>query len=231
MRRMQYIRMTRRTRFAVWCTVALAVPVLILVTMLVRLKPILVNMAVSRVSNSVNRIVAAAVNDAVRQGAIDYDMLVTLEKDADGRVTALRSNMGEVSRLQTRISDEILERLGEVSTAELAIPLGSLTGSALLASRGPALRVRIQSVGSVTASFRNDFTSAGINQTKHRILLRIDVSMSILLPTFNTSTKVSNEIAVAETVIVGGVPDSYTNFSTAPSELEQYAEDYILNIG
>lgn len=202
-----------------------------MVSMLVHLKPILINMAVSRVSNTVNRVVASAVNDAVRRGVIDYDTLVTLEKDETGHVTALRSNMGAVSRLQTEISDEVLERLGEVSTMELSIPLGTLTGSALLAGRGPALHVRIQSVGSASASFRNEFSAAGINQTKHRILLHIDVAMSILLPTFTTSTHVSNEIAVAETVIVGGVPESYTNFSTRPSELEQYAEDYIMNNG
>ena len=55
--------------------------------------------------------------------------------------------------------------------------------------------------------------------------------MSILLPGLTTSTKVSNEVAVAETVIVGGVPDNYTYFSTMPDEISQYAEDYILNKG
>ena len=89
----------------------------------------------------------------------------------------------------------------------------------------------MQSVGSTTAHLRNAFTSAGINQTKHQILLDVTVQMSILLPGFRTSTQVSNEITVAETIIIGSVPDTYTYFSTTPEETEQYAEDYILNNG
>ena len=86
-------------------------------------------------------------------------------------------------------------------------------------------------VGSADASLRNAFSAAGINQTRHQILLHVDVYTGILLPGFTASTKVSNEIAVAETVIVGSVPETYTYFSTAPEEQEQYAQDYIMNKG
>ena len=201
------------------------------VVALTHMKPILASLAEAKVNNIVNRIVVAAVNEAVEKGIINYDALVTLEKDDTGRVTALRSNMGEVNRLQSAIADDILQRLSEVSTSELSIPLGTLTGSALLAGRGPSIHVRMQAVGSTSASFRNNFSAAGINQTKHQILLRVDVYMSILLPGFTTSTKVTNEISVAETVIVGGVPENYTYFSTLPEEIQNYAEDYIMNNG
>lgn len=231
MKRLRYLRLTRRARLAVWLGVPCVLLLALCVAMLVHLKPVLVSMAVSRVNNSVNRIVASAVSEAVSDGEIEYDALITLDKDGGGHITALRSNMREANRLQTGITDRILQRLGEVSTTELSIPVGTLTGSALLAGRGPALRVRMQTVGSASASFHNEFSAAGINQTRHRILLRIDVAVSILLPTFTTSTLVSNEMAVAETVIVGTVPDNYTNFSTLPSQIEQYAEDYIMNNG
>ena len=231
MGRLRYMRLSLRNRILIWLSVFGILLVGFCIIALVHMKPILTNLAVARVNNIVNRIVVAAVNDAVNSGLISYDALVSLEKDDMGRVTALRSNMSEVNRLQSIIADDILQRLGEVSTSELSIPVGTLTGSVLLAGRGPSIHVRMQAVGSTSATFRNDFTSAGINQTKHQILLHIDVSMGILLPGFTTFTMVSNEISVAETVIVGSVPESYTNFSTLPGELSQYAEDYILNIG
>ena len=109
--------------------------------------------------------------------------------------------------------------------------MGTLTGSTLLAGRGPCVRVRMQAVGSTDASLRNAFSAAGINQTRHQILLSVDVYTSILLPGFTASTKVSNEIAVAETVIVGSVPETYTYFSTTPDELEDTARDNIMNKG
>ena len=154
-----------------------------------------------------------------------------VETDAEGHVTALRSNMSEFNRLQVQIADDILERLSEVSSSELSIPVGTLTGSSLLAGRGPSIHVRMQAVGSAKASLRNAFTSAGINQTRHQVLLDVSVTMSILLPGFITDAQVTSEIAVAETVIVGGVPNTYTYFSTTPDEVIDYADEYIMNNG
>ena len=231
MRKLLFVRMSTRQRMAVWLSFFAAALIALCCVALLHMKPIVTSLATASVSNKVNRIVAAAVNEAVARGEIDYGTLVSFEKDSEGRVTALKSNMAEANRLQTAVADDILSRLSEVSTSELAIPLGTLSGSTLLAGRGPSIHVKMQSVGSAVASFRNVFTAAGINQTKHQILLDVEVYVSILLPTFTTYTKVSNEIAVAETVIVGTVPESYTYFSTAPDEIEEYAEDYIMNNG
>ena len=231
MGRLGYLRLTGRQRAGIWLTLLALALLAAAVSLLWHLKPVMTSMATARVSNTVNRIVSAAVNEAVADGEIDYQNFVIFDKDDTGHITALRSNVAEVNRMQGRIADEILARLAEVSTSELEIPLGTLTGSALLAGRGPNLHVRMQAVGSASATFRNQFTAAGINQTRHQIFLDVDVYMSILLPGMKTSTKVSNEIAVAETVIVGGVPDTYTYFSTTPDETAQYAEDYIMNNG
>ena len=194
-----------------------------------QLRPLLESMATTRVSNTVNRIVFEAVNEAIDSGEITYDQLISFEKDNDGRITAVHSNMAACNRLQVEILDIILARIDQVSARELSIPVGSLTGSALLAGRGPRIKVRMESVGSSSARFENEFSSAGINQTNHRIVLHIDVSVAILLPGFTTATQVSNAVTVAETVIVGTVPDTYTYFSTDPSAYVDDAKDYFLN--
>ena len=229
MGRLRYLRFTGRQRVLIWLTVIFALLLALTVAVVLHMKPVVVDLATARTSNAVNRIVVAAVNDAVDSGRIDYEQLVDFDKDADGHVTALRSNMAAFNRLQASIADDILQRMAEVSSTDLAIPIGTLTGSPLLAGRGPCLRVRMQSVGTATARFDNQFSSAGINQTRHRIILNVDVHVSILLPGLTTYTKVSNEISVAETVIVGGVPETYTYFSTTPDEIENYANEYIIN--
>ena len=231
MERLRYLRLTGRQRVGIWLTLLVLALLAAAVSLLWHLKPVMTSMATARVSNLVNRIVSAAVNEAVENGDIDYQNFVIFEKDETGHITALRSNVAEVNRMQGQITDEILHRLSEVATSELEIPLGTLTGSALLAGRGPSLFVRMQAVGSTDASLRNAFSAAGINQTRHQILLSVDVYTSILLPGFTASTKVSNEIAVAETVIVGSVPETYTYFSTTPDELEDTARDNIMNKG
>lgn len=229
MGRLRYLRFTGRQRMLIWLTVIFTLLLALTVAVVLHMKPVVVDLATARTSNAVNRIVVAAVNDAVDSGRIDYEQLVDFDKDAEGHVTALRSNMAAFNRLQASIADDILQRMAEVSSTDLAIPIGTLTGSPLLAGRGPCLRVRMQSVGTAAARFDNQFSSAGINQTRHRIILDVDVHVSILLPGLTTYTKVSNEISVAETVIVGGVPETYTYFSTTPDEVENYADEYIIN--
>ena len=194
------------------------------------LRSILGSLAVTRVSNMVNRLVAEAVSSAVDSGEIQYKDLISLEKNDTGGVAALVSNMAEFNRLQATITQDILARLGEMSDIELQIPLGTLSGSAFLAGRGPGLSVRMQSTGSCSARFENQFCHAGINQTTHQILLCIDVSVSILLPGFRTSTDVSNSFAVAETVIVGEVPGTYTYFDSG-NPIEEDAYEYGINNG
>ena len=227
MRKIRYLRLTGRQRRLTWLWLTVLLVTGLCCAAVLHMRPIIVSLATARVSNAVNRIVVDAVRDAIDSGQVNYDVLIHLEKDETGRVAALESNMAAFNRLRSQIADEILRRLSEVSTSELSIPVGTLTGSTLLAGRGPC----IQAVGSADASLRNAFSAAGINQTRHQILLHVDVYTGILLPGFTASTKVSNEIAVAETVIVGSVPETYTYFSTAPEEQEQYAQDYIMNKG
>ena len=208
----------------------LAVSLLALtLTATARMRPLLESLATTRVSNTVNRIIFEAVNEAIQNGDISYERLISLEKDNEGKITAVHSNMAAFNRLQSQILDIILAKIDQVSARELSIPIGTLTGSALLAGRGPRIRVRMESVGSSTARFNNRFESAGINQTKHQIILEVEVSVAILLPGFTTATKVSTAVTVAETVIVGAVPDTYTYFSTTPDTYEEDLKDYILN--
>ena len=226
---MRYLRLTGRQRRLTWLVLAVLLTAGLGCAAVLHMRPIIVSLATARVSNAVNRIVVDAVRDAIDSGQVDYNVLIHLEKDETGRVAALESNMAAFNRLQSQILDLILGRIDQVSARELSIPVGSLTGSPLLAGRGPRISVRMESVGSSSARFENQFESAGINQTKHRIVLRIDVYVSILLPGYSTVTQVTNEITVAETVIVGEVPGTYTYFATDPDAYAGDAEDYILN--
>lgn len=214
-------------RFVILCAAVLLAAALIYASS--HLQPVLSRLAVTRVSNAVNRIVTQAVNEAVESGAVRYDQLISFEKDNDGRVAAVHSNMAVCNRLQSEILNIILARIEEVPARDLSIPIGTLSGSPLLAGRGPRITVRMEAVGSSSAHFGNTFTAAGINQTRHEIVLYIDVSVAVLLPGFTTATKVSNAVTVAETVIVGAVPESYTYFSTNPADGFDDQKDYVLN--
>lgn len=230
MRRRYRPPMTRRQRAGLLCLLLGAVAAALLVVGTVHLQDLLGTMAATRVSNTVGRVVTAAVSDAIDSGDIQYDRLITFQKDNSGGIAALQSNMAEFNRLQAAITEDVLQRLGQVSQTELSIPVGTLTGVALLAGRGPRFTVRMETIGSCTARFENSFDHAGINQTTHSILLCVDVSVTILLPGQRTSTRVSNTFSVAETVIVGAVPETYTYFDSG-NPTEEDAFEYAINNG
>lgn len=191
-----------------------------------QLRPIMNSMAAARISNVIHKAVTEAVTETISTGDYDYDDLISLEKDNDGKITALTSNMSRFNRLQAEVSENVLKKVGSVSSSELSIPIGSLTGIALLAGRGPEFHVRVLSVGTPSAAFENTLTDAGINQTKHQIVLHVEVVVSILMPGYTTSTTVESSLAVAETVIVGSVPETYTYFHSSSMEDVQ---DYVTN--
>ena len=209
MGRLRYIRLTRRQRVRVWLAIILLALTALLAAILLHLRPMLENLATARCANTVSRIVVAAVNDAVENGWMEYDRLVKFDKDSDGRVTALSSNMAEFNRLQTAVADDVLARLSQVSASELAVPLGTLTGSPLLAGRGPKLTVKMETIGTATAKFRDKFTAAGINQTIHKIYVIVLLSVTVALPASKISVETQSEILVCENLIVGKVPDTY----------------------
>lgn len=174
-----------------------------------QLRPELESLAVAQVNSAVT----AAVNDAIVMGIaeenISYDDMVTIETDEHGRVTVLKSNMAQANLLRARLLAAALREVSGLAARTFSIPVGNLTKMELLSGKGPGIRVRILSAGSANAVFRNSFTAAGVNQTLHQVILDVDVKVSVLFPGRTLETAVSIPVCVAETVIVGQVPDTY----------------------
>jgi sporulation protein YunB len=175
-----------------------------------RVKPIITVFAKAEAREAVLR----AMNDAIAEelsGAMRYEDLVTIQKDANGNVTALITDMTKINLLQARVSNSVATHVVNLMSTKLTVPLGDVLGGVLLTGHGPGLPVRIHSVSDIHARYVNNFESAGINQTRHRIVLEVTAEMDLLIPGGRTSTSVTVEVAVAETIIVGTVPNVYAN--------------------
>jgi len=182
-----------------------------LVTM--RVDRLVTRLALSNTSDIVTSVVNNTIAAMMTEGRLDYGELVMLEKDDAGHITALVSNMAKINALQAEITNAVIDALGKGEYIEIRIPLGNVIGGALLSGRGPMLPVRILALPNVSTAFLNEFSDAGINQTRHQIMLSVTVSLSVLLPGKTADLAVSTEVSVAETVIVGEVPDTLRSFS------------------
>ena len=172
--------------------------------------PLVRDLAVARARNAVSAAVQAAV--AARMEAGELADLVRLEKDEAGLVAAAVTDVGRLNALQAALAADVIAYLREPGTADLGIPLGNLMPTPLFSGLGPRLPVRILSVSDAEVRLRSRFSSAGINQTLHRLLLELSARVRVLIPAGTVETAVWVSVPVSETVIVGRVPDSYTYF-------------------
>jgi sporulation protein YunB len=138
--------------------------------------------------------------------------MVYFEKDLDGQITALKTNMSEVNRLKTSVLNRINSDVLSMDTSQLGVPLGSLIFPEFLSGKGPDIPVKILTIRNSEASFDSNFTQAGINQTLHQIIMELSVDVTVLVLGETNSFTVVSHVVVAETIIVGHVPDTFLQF-------------------
>lgn len=143
------------------------------------------------------------------RGNYDYDYFVDLGVSADGQVTSLNANMSRINAF----SAALLDYVGQLDRKNIvvSIPLGNLTGSSLLLGRGPEIEIQMIMLTSPHIEFHSELSAAGINQTEHRLLLDVVVDIDVLVPWGSVETQATTEVLIAQTVIVGRVPNLYVN--------------------
>jgi sporulation protein YunB len=197
---------------------------LVLLGLLLRrqVDPLTRELALASISDVASNVINQAVQEQLEDENLNYDSLIQLERDSDGSITALTTNMQEMNRFKTGLLARLDADVVEIDPDEVGIPLGNLTGIQLLSGRGPSIPVKILSLSSSDAEFQGEFTSAGINQTLHRITLEVSLELLILLPSGTITDRVTTQVNVAETVLLGPVPESYTYFYSGTDSDAKY---------
>ena len=200
--------MRRGTRILLKTLIVLSMLSVLIVPPEIYLRRVASQMAVSDATDCVTLAINDAIYSVMSEGLFDYEYFVRLEKDETGRVAAVTTNMTHINNVSAQLLREVV-RSADGGKIEIKVPLGNLIGTDLLHGRGPDVPVEIIVLTSSSVRFRNDISSAGINQTCHQILLEIRVDIDVMIPWDTISTCVTSEVLVAETVIVGEVPRFY----------------------
>ncbi len=161
-----------------------------------------IDMVTLAVNDTVNRIMA--------EGNYSYDYFVTLEKDNEGNVAAISANMSRINAVSSMVLSEVVSA-AENGVLDIRVPIGNLLGSNILMGKGPEVLVEVITLTSSFIDIENEIISTGINQAKHKIILKVDVDVDILVPWDVLTTRVESNVLIAETVIVGEVPQTYVN--------------------
>lgn len=199
-------RIQRFFRFLLLLAVVLAV---LFVMFRNQYRDVIRELAESRVKSSTSTMANDAIAKQIADGVIQYDRIVYFEKDLDGRITALKTNIGEINRLKTDILNIINSEIMALDSSDIGIPLGDVFLPEFLSGKGPAIPVNILAVRNSDASFSSSFSQAGINQTLHQLTMKVSVDVSVLVLGQTSSFTVSSDVVVAETIIVGAVPNTF----------------------
>lgn len=166
-------------------------------------------LARTQITNGTSDLINDAIDEQIETGNIQYDRIVYFEKDLNGRITALKTNISEVNRLKTDILNLINDEILAMDTAHLGVPIGSILLPEFFSGKGPSIPVQILSIRNSDGSFDSTFTEAGINQTRHQLSMEVLVDVSVLVLGETDSFTVSSQVVVAETIIVGDVPETF----------------------
>ncbi|MGI6538024.1 MAG: sporulation protein YunB [Caldicoprobacterales bacterium] len=174
------------------------------------IKPTIIAMSEAKVEY----IAVLAMNNAVSKVLSDnvkYTDLTDVLTDKDGKISMIQYNTIMINNLSRETSTAAQDEIRTLGAEGISVPLGSITKSKLLSGWGPAIKVRIIPVGSVSTNFSDEFRQAGINQTRHKIYLELKTQVRIVVPLGSDTITVSTKVPISETIIVGEVPDTYIN--------------------
>ncbi len=178
----------------------------------VNMRPAMTALAIARIRS----VAARAMNDAILESMGDetnYARLIQVHESSE-RVYMLQANTHKMNILAADCAEAAQERIAQMGDQGISIPIGTITGISFLAGKGPSLKVTFSPAGSVQSEFNSEFVSSGINQTLYRVNLLLTASVRLVMPGVSETISVRAEAAIAESIIVGDVPEVYTNVAS-----------------
>ena len=187
------------------------------------IRPVLEGLASARVESASARAMNEAILEVLSTDAAGE--LLSAQASQEGHISLLTADAGKLNLLAADCAAAAQRRIQDLGEQGVSVPLGTLSGVPLLAGLGPRLSFRFTPVGMVQSSFHSEFRSAGINQTLHRITLQLTGTVRVALPGRSYSVTVLTQAPVAENVIVGDVPEAYTNVANTDDLLNLIPEN------
>ena len=178
----------------------------------VNMRPAMAALAIARIRS----VAARAMNDAILESMGDetnYARLIQVHESSE-RVYMLQANTHKMNILAADCAEAAQERIAQMGDQGISIPIGTITGISFLAGKGPSQKVTFSPAGSVQSEFNSEFVSSGINQTLYRVNLLLTASVRLVMPGVSETIFVRAEAAIAESIIVGDVPEVYTNVAS-----------------
>lgn len=181
-------------------------------------RPLVFSLAEARSAQLATQVLTSAVAQAL-EGETAYEELMNVRMDANGQVALLSANTMRMNQLADKAGKAAQHMLETMSSEQVSVPLGAALGLTIFAGSGPRIPVSIVPVGSITTNFDTEFEACGINQTRHKVFLTVTAKIRIVIPNGAKTTEVTVNMLVAESIIVGAVPEGFVGYDLTEAEM------------
>ncbi len=185
----------------------------------------------SMAENKAARVITSAFSECIAAHGSQYEDMITVRYRTDGAIAGITCHTAALNRTRNELFAAVLEQLERDASVTVDLPIGNILGGEAFSGRGPVFPVRVLLAEGAHSALKSDFRTAGINQTLHRILFTITVKLVIMTPSHPVETTVTQEFCIAETVIVGDVPDAFTQISRLTDDIHEEEIDDIFDYG
>lgn len=216
----------RKINWRGWAILCSILSVSIYALFIYFMQPIVLEYAQNLIQQTASFAIHDTITNKIYENRSQYEQLVLLERDNDNRVTALKTDTILADYLKIQLARAAYDALNTLERGKMDVPLGTILSPTVLAGRGPMLHIGVTSLGYADANFISAFTSAGINQTRHQILLEVRAEARLMTAFGARDVTITNRISVTDTVIVGTVPNSYTYIDDTEQSLLGKINDY-----
>lgn len=201
-----------RNKLFIFSAIILVITIVFVYFFESRAKPVIIEVACSQAENAVNTAIEDAITRVLDENEFTYSSLVQMDKDSMGRIVAVRADTMRMNVLKSKISNAVSEEVSEMDSKEIQIPMGTIIGISTLSGKGPDIKTNVTVSVNVNLRIDNKFTSAGINQTLHEIIVCVDATVFVIMPRKSTTAKIETNFCIAQTVIIGTVPETFAEF-------------------
>ena len=175
------------------------------------LRPAVITVAQYHIQSLINKAVNNAIISVMDKTQYSYDDLVEINRNSADEIVSVNYNSLHINKLRSELIKVSIEETQKIPVSYVYIPIGNITSIDILQNKGPKLKFTVTPSSYVEAEVESVFQNTGINQINHQIFINVKVTANALIPNYSTSVYSENKVCVAETVIIGKVPDSIGN--------------------
>ncbi|WP_127588683.1 sporulation protein YunB [Paenibacillus koleovorans] len=182
--------------------------------------PPLMNLAKVRIKQIATQSINNAISERISQGT-DLQKLIEWKMDGNGKINGFMLNYSEHMRIRSQAVETVQSALKGLGEMPEHIPLGQAMDSAIIASFGPKIPIRLVPAGSVKVDLNTRQQNAGINMILVEVYIKISAEVSVIIPFDSKPEVMETEIPISYVLVVGDVPMYYMDNKGNPTGSSQ----------